>query len=57
MYIYNGGGTTLADIQAIREFEEYIRDLLRRETRLRVQPEVDELELLQPSRVHLNVES
>jgi hypothetical protein len=38
------GGTTMADIQAIREFEEYIRDLLRRETRLRVQPEVDELE-------------
>jgi hypothetical protein len=39
-----GDGTTMADIQAIREFEEYIRDLLRRETRLRVQPEVDELE-------------
>jgi hypothetical protein len=39
-----GGGTTMADIQAIREFEEYIRDLLRRQTRLRVQPEIDELE-------------
>lgn len=39
-----GGGTTMADIQAIREFEEYIRDLLRRETRLRVQPEIEELE-------------
>jgi len=39
-----GGGTTMADIQAIREFEEYIRDLLRRQTRLRVQPEVEELE-------------
>lgn len=36
-----GGGTTLADIQAIREFSEYIRDLLRRETRLRVQPQLD----------------
>ncbi len=39
-----GGGTTMADIQAIREFEEYIRDLLRRETRLRIQPEVEELD-------------
>ena len=36
-----GGGTTLADIQAIREFSEYIRDLLRRETRLRVQPQLE----------------
>jgi hypothetical protein len=39
-----GKGSTMADIQAIREFEEYIRDLLRRETRLRVYPEVEELE-------------
>jgi hypothetical protein len=36
-----GGETTLADIQAIREFSEYIRDLLRRETRLRVQPQLE----------------
>jgi hypothetical protein len=39
-----GGGSTMADIQAIREFEEYIRDLLRRRTRLRVQPQVEKLE-------------
>jgi hypothetical protein len=39
-----GGGTTMADIQAIREFSEYIRDLLRRETRLRVQPPIDDIE-------------
>jgi len=39
-----GGGTTMADIQAIREFSEYIRDLLRRETRLRVQPQLDVIE-------------
>ena len=36
-----GGGTTMADIQAIREFSEYMRDLLRRETRLRVQPQLE----------------
>jgi hypothetical protein len=36
-----GGGSTMADIQAIREFSEYIRDLLRRETRLRVQPQIE----------------
>ena len=39
-----GGGTTLADIQAIREFSEYMRDLLRRETRLRVQPRLDDID-------------
>jgi hypothetical protein len=39
-----GGGSTMADIQAIREFSEYIRDLLRRETRLRVQPQLDEID-------------
>ena len=39
-----GGGTTLADIQAIREFSEYIRDLLRRETRLRVQPQLEAID-------------
>lgn len=39
-----GGGTTLADIQAIREFSEYIRDLLRRETRLRVQPQLENID-------------
>jgi hypothetical protein len=39
-----GGGTTLADIQAIREFSEYMRDLLRRETRLRVQPQLEGIE-------------
>jgi hypothetical protein len=39
-----GGGTTMADIQAIREFSEYIRDLLRRETRLRVQPPLEGIE-------------
>ena len=46
-----GGGTTLADIQAIREFSEYIRDLLRRETRLRVQPQ---LEVIEPPTLDLN---
>lgn len=39
-----GGGTTMADIQAIREFSEYMRDLLRRETRLRVQPQLEGIE-------------
>ncbi len=39
-----GGGSTMADIQAIREFGEYVRDLLRRETRLRVQPRIDDVE-------------
>jgi len=39
-----GEGTTMSDIQAIREFSEYIRDLLRRETRLRVQPQLDRIE-------------
>lgn len=39
-----GGGTTMADIQAIREFSEYMRDLLRRETRLRVQPQMEGIE-------------
>ncbi|MCU0304033.1 MAG: hypothetical protein MUC56_08260 [Thermoanaerobaculales bacterium] len=39
-----GGGTTLADVQAIREFSEYIRDLLRRSTRLRVQPQLEGIE-------------
>lgn len=46
-----GGGTTLADIQAIREFSEYIRDLLRRETRLRVQPQ---LEVVDPPTLDLD---
>ncbi|HSL16528.1 MAG TPA: hypothetical protein VLB51_01320 [Methylomirabilota bacterium] len=39
-----GGGTTMADIQAIREFQDYIRDLLRRQTRLRVQPQLEGIE-------------
>jgi len=39
-----GGGSTMADIQAIREFSEYMRDLLRRETRLRVQPQMENIE-------------
>lgn len=39
-----GGGSTMADIQAIREFSEYLRDVLRRETRLRVQPQLENIE-------------